>query len=176
MKDGTIHQTQSLEVLKDPNSEGGIDDIRMQSELLDKIKSDYGEISKEVNKAERIRRQLRDLKSILTEETKALDKEVSAVDSTVTELENKMMQLKHTGRGQDMIRLPGMLLEKLSYLSSAAGTADFRPADQHMAVFNQLHGEWEAVKKEWQECLAGPVKKLVSTLQEKEVGTLIVPK
>lgn len=175
IKNGAVHQTQSLKVLKDPNSESGMEDIRMQLELLDKIKSDYEEISNEVNRAEKIRRQLRDLKSILTEETEAIGKELSVVDSTVTELENKMMQLEHTGRGQDMIRLPGMLLEKLSYLASAVGTADFRPADQHTAVFNQLHGDWDAVKKEWIECLEGPVKKLVSTLQEKEVGPLIVP-
>lgn len=176
MKDGAVHQTQSLVVLKDPNSEGGVEDIRMQLELLDKIKTDYEEISIEINKAERIRRQLRDLKSILTEETKEISKELSVVDSTVTELENRMIQLKHTGTGQDMIRLPGMLVEKLGYLSSAVGTADFKPADQHEAVFDQLHKEWDAVKKEWQQCLEGPVKKLISTLRDKEVGTLIVPR
>ena len=71
----------------------------------------------------------------------------------MTELENRMIQLKHTGKGQDGIRLPGMLLEKLAYLSSAVGTADFKPADQQTAVFDKLHAEWNTVKKEWQECL-----------------------
>ena len=86
-----------------------------------------------------------------------------------------MIQLKHTGKGQDAIRMPGMLLEKLSYLASAAGTADFRPAEQHTTVFDKLHAEWGEVKKEWQECLEGPVKKLVNTLQDNDVGPLIVP-
>ena len=176
MKDGAVHQTHALKVLKDPNSEGAAEDIRLQLQLLDKIKLDVEEISIEVNKAEKIRRQLKDMKSILTEETKEISKQLSVVDSTVTELENKMIQLQHTGNGQDGIRKPGMLLEKLSYLSTAVGTADFKPADQHTAVFDKLHAEWNVLKKEWEQCLEGPVKKLVSTLRDKEVGALIVPR
>lgn len=176
MKGGVVYQTHSMEVLKDPNSEGEAEDIRLQHELMTKIKSDVQEISIEVNKAEKIRRQLQDLKSIMTKDRKSLGKELRMVDSLVTQLENRMIQLKHTGKGQDAIRLPGKLLEKLSYLGTAVGTADFKPADQHVAVFDKLHTEWAAVKKAWQACLEGPVKNLVNTLQGNGVGPLITPR
>ncbi|MEN0048476.1 MAG: sialidase, partial [Bacteroidota bacterium] len=100
-------QTQTIKVLKDPNSEGTMEDIQLQKELLGKIKTDFEEISNTVNKAERIRRQLLDLKPLLSKDMKNLSKMLNQVDSTAQEIENKMIQLKHTGTGQDVIRLPG---------------------------------------------------------------------
>lgn len=59
--DSTV-QTQPINVLKDPHSEGTVEDIRLQYQLLDQIRADYEEITGVVNEAERIRRQLLDLK------------------------------------------------------------------------------------------------------------------
>lgn len=174
MQDGKVAQTQSIRILKDPNSEGTEEDIRLQHDLLVKIKSDVQEISREVNKAERIRRQLLDLKPMLSKDMKQVHDMLTKVDSTVTEIENKMIQLKHTGKGQDVIRLPGQLLEKLTYLSSTVAIADFRPADQYQEVYQELHAKWLTVKKEWEAYLAGPLKELVKVLQNNEVGPLVV--
>ena len=174
MQDGKVAQTQSITILKDPNSEGTEEDIKLQNALLVKIKSDVQEISKEVNKAERIRRQLLDLKPMLSKDMKSVKEMLIKVDSTVTEIENQMIQLKHTGKGQDVIRLPGQLLEKLSYLSSTVAIADFRPADQYQEVYQELHAEWLRVKKEWEACLEGPLKELVKVLQNNAVGPLVV--
>ena len=174
LKAGDMVQTQTIEVLKDPNSEGTEEDIQLQAELLEKIKTDIEDISVTVNEAERIRRQVLDLKPMLGSEHANVHSMLATVDSTVLEIENKMIQLMRTGRGQDGVRFPGMLLEKLSYLSSAVATSDFRPADQHQEVYATLHGRWENVRKEWEDCKQGPVSELVKMLQDNKIGPLLV--
>ncbi len=171
---GDAVQTRSLMVRKDPNSEGSLEDIRLQYDLLRRIKEDYEDISSTVNQAERLRRQLLDMQALLADDVSDLHPAIRAVDSLVTETENEMVQLKHTGTGQDAIRLPGKLLEKLSYLASAVATADFRPADQHEAVFADLHEHWENVHSDWQALLQGPVAELEKTLRERNIGPLLV--
>lgn len=171
---GNEVQTQTINVLKDPNSEGTLEDIQLQTELLTKIKADVEEISVTINKAEQIRRQLLDLKPLLSEDRKDIQEKLLAVDSMILEIENEMIQLKTTGTGQDGVRFPGKLMKKLSYLSSAVSTADFRPADQHEEVFQALHSRWESVQDEWATLLNGPMEELLKMLQDNEIGPLMV--
>ncbi len=169
LKSGDFEQTQSFELKKDPNSTGSLADIREQKALLDKIRADFEEMSIAVNEAEKLRRQLRDLMPMVDEdmrgELEALEKEIAAV-------ENQMLQLKHTGKGQDVIRLPGMLMEKLAYLASTVAIADFKPADQYVEVYDKLNAEWTEVQQAWTTLKAGEV----ATMREKliEAGPLIV--
>ncbi len=56
---------------------------------------------------------------MLPGEKEDLKPRLTETDSLITIIENRMIQLEHTGTGQDIIRKPGKLLEKLSYLSYA---------------------------------------------------------
>ena len=168
---GDTEQKQSFTVKKDPNTEGTLNDIKAQKELLDKIWVDYEAISNSVNEAEKIRRQLKDMVPMLTGE-KA--KQVQQLDSMATALENKMIQLKHTGKGQDPIRLPGMLLEKLNYLASTIAVADFKPADQYVEVYQQLHSEWNGVRQAWNTFKKEEIAAFQNSMQNDAVGPLII--
>jgi len=171
LKAGDVEQSRTFEVLKDPNSTGTLADIDEQKALLDRIRADYEAISLAVNEAEKLRRQLRDLMPMVDEDMRA---ELEELDGAVTEVENRMIQLKHTGKGQDAIRLPGMLLEKLSYLASTIAIADFRPADQYVEVYDELSDQWSEVKRAWEELKAGDVAGLRERMRENRVGPLIV--
>ena len=173
LKVGDDVQSQSLTLLKDPNTEGSLSDIAAQKELLDKIRLDYEAISKTVNEAEKIRRQLRDMLPMLTGDRAD---QVQKLDSMATALENQMIQLKHSGKGQDQIRLPGMLMEKLSYLASTVAIADFKPADQYVEVYQELHTEWVAVQKAWNQFKKEEVAAFQNTMQSNSVGPLIIGK
>lgn len=170
LKVGDIEQSQSLTLLKDPNTEGSLSDIDAQKELLDKIRLDYEAISRSVNEAEKIRRQLKDMLPMLTGD-KA--QQVQQLDSMATALENQMVQLKHTGKGQDAIRLPGMLMEKLNYLASTVGIADFKPADQYVEVYQQLHEEWKRLQKAWDQFKKEEMAAFQNKMQNNAVGPLI---
>jgi hypothetical protein len=171
LRAGDLEQSQSFELLKDPNTEGSEADIALQKALLDRIRADYEAMSIAVNEAETVRRQLRDLMPLLSED---MQESVKAVDEAVTGVENRMLQLKHTGKGQDAIRLPGMLMEKLAYLASTVAIADFKPADQYVEVFEKLHGEWLEVHKAWEQVKNEEVASLRETMREWETGPLVV--
>ncbi|MEM1401868.1 MAG: sialidase [Pseudomonadota bacterium] len=171
LKAGDLEQSQSFEVMKDPNSTGTIADITEQKSLLDRIRADYEAMSVAVNETERVRRQLRDLMAMVDEPTKEA---VEALDGEVTALENRIVQLKHTGKGQDQIRTPGMLMEKLGYLASTIAIGDFRPADQYVAVYEELQAEWLEVSESWSVLKDGAVAELRDQLIEDQQAPLVI--
>lgn len=169
LESGDFEQTFSFELKKDPNSEGSLADIQQQKALLDRIRADYEEMSVAVNEAERLRRQIRDLKPMVGEDLRG---ELETLDESITAIENQMLQLKHTGKGQDVIRLPGMLMEKLAYLAETVAIADFKPADQYVEVYDKLHAEWGDVQQRWVALKDGEVTVMRAKLIE--TGPLIV--
>lgn len=171
LKAGEVEQSQRFELLKDPNTTGTLEDIREQKALLDRIREDFEAISLAVNEAETLRRQLLDLKPMVDEPTR---ESVDALYNTLTEVENRMLQLQHTGKGQDTIRLPGMLMEKLSYLASTVGIADFKPADQYVAVYEKLHADWLEVQAAWQTVQAEDIPAFMETMRDRGIGPLIL--
>ena len=158
-------------MIKDPNSEGSETDITEQKQLLDKIRADFEEISITVNEAEKLRRQLKDLMPLVSGDV--LDN-VRSLDSAATQVENQMIQIKHTGKGQDVIRLPGVLMEKLSYLAMTVAISDFKPADQYVEVYEKLHKEWVEVQKAWNEIRNSKVNALKDSMDEQQIGPLII--
>ncbi|MEM0941351.1 MAG: sialidase [Bacteroidota bacterium] len=168
---GDVNQSQSFTLIKDPNSEGNLSDIKEQKLVLDKIRSDFEEIALTVNEAEKLRRQLRDMMPMVSGDV--LEK-VKLLDSVATEVENQMIQLKHSGKGQDAIRLPGKLMEKLSYLASTIAIADFKPADQYVEVYDKLHAEWQEAKKAWDQVKSQEVISMQTTMKENKIDPLII--
>ncbi len=171
LESGDIKQSQTFQLIKDPNSEGTLRDIQEQKALLDKLRNDFEEISLAVNEAEKLRRQLRDMMPLVSGD---ILPSIQSLDSMATEVENKMTQLKHSGKGQDVIRLPGMLMEKLDYLANTIAISDFKPANQYVEVYEKLHAEWGEVKKAWDLIKSQDVVSLQSTLKEKKIGPLIM--
>jgi uncharacterized protein YecT (DUF1311 family) len=85
-----------------------------------------------------------------------------------------MIQLKHSGKGQDQIRLPGMLMEKLSYLASTVAIADFKPADQYVEVYEELHAEWKEAQQAWNQFKKEEVAAFQNTMKSASSGPLII--
>ncbi|MEO0330972.1 MAG: hypothetical protein AAF223_04695 [Bacteroidota bacterium] len=138
-----------------------------------KIKADFEDISVTVNEIEQIRRQLLDMKPMLTGSASEVKEMFTTVDSTILELENEIIQLKTTGFGQDGVRFPGKLMKKLSYLSSAVATGDFSPPNQHQEVYEELHARWEDVEGRWNTYKEGSLNELITKLQENQIGPLV---
>jgi photosystem II stability/assembly factor-like uncharacterized protein len=130
--------TQPLKVVKDPHSSGTEADIRAQFTLLQSIRDNVLAAGDMVNKAEHVRRQIEDL------ETKAdaapVKSAAEALDAKLTDFEQHLYQLKLTG-GQDGMRWPGQLLQKLSHLASGLQDSDFSPTTQEIAVNQQFTDE-----------------------------------
>jgi photosystem II stability/assembly factor-like uncharacterized protein len=167
--------SESLKVMKDPNSEASMTDLNVQLAFMSKIHKDIDDAAKVVNELELLRRQLYDLRAILTiqDYNKEILQQLGKVDSLLTGLEGKFVQLKATGTGQDLVRWPTMLVEKMNYLAGSTAIADFAPADQYFEVYDVLKSRLTTYQDEMKAIMDGEFAQFMTTLMDSGVNPVI---
>lgn len=171
-----VSSTKQLEVIKDPHSEGTLGDIKMQNELVGKIYNDLNITTEYVNTIESVRRQLLDLKSVLSGGNMSHDliEEVDGLENKFLDLEKKLLQLKITGKGQDGVRYEKMIGEKLSYLAQNVQISDFRPADSYYEVYELLHKRLEEVGVQLETLVSNDLNEFVKKMNTKGINTIVL--
>ncbi|MEC8221948.1 MAG: sialidase, partial [Bacteroidota bacterium] len=172
--DGTTY-SKELIVVKDPHSEGTIEDIKLQNDLMNKIYNDLNTTAMYVNSIESIRRQLIDLKSALSGNGKDdnLISEVDNLESKFLHIEKKLLQLKTTGKGQDVVRYQKMIGEKLAYLAENVQISDFRPADSYYEVYELLHKRLQDVGLEYDNLVSNDLEEFISKMNSQGINTVV---
>src|SRR5712692_8207786 len=173
---GEEKSSQKLKVLKDPHSGGTESDIQTQTQFLASLRDEMNTIAAGVNQIESIRAQLANLeKELGTDDTgKAIRKAADELADKLTSIESKVLQLKQTGRGQDATRWPPMLASKIGYLAEEAGSSDFPPTTQQVAVGEELKKQGDQFQQEYQQILAKDVTPFNAMLREKNIPNIIV--
>jgi hypothetical protein len=138
-----------LNVLKDPASGGSDEDIQKQMDLAQAISIDLDDAVDQINALELVRGQLAQLRA----QSKADDKNASALtaaadslDRKATQIEQDLMNIRATGRGQDANRYPTRLVERIWYLGNGVTASDRQPTASERQVAAKLHDELTAVK------------------------------
>jgi photosystem II stability/assembly factor-like uncharacterized protein len=164
-----------LQVLKDPNSEGTLEDIRAQTAMMMELREDFDSAADAINQIEWIRRQLYDLADILEDQGEAGDLIANAegLDADLVAVEERLIQLRLTGTGQDGVRWPAKLVGKLRHLAGGVGTADFPPTDQQRQVQALLHEELEAARGQLEALVAGDLAAFNQALRDRGMSPLI---
>ena len=168
-------QAQPLEVLKDPNSSGTAEDIRVQTAMLSQVREDMNASAESINQIELLRRQLEDLKDVVADRDDA-EELVAAADSLIDALvgvEENFIQLRVTGTGQDQVRWPAKLVERLGYLGSSTAIGDFAPSDPARQVHVVLQQELLVQQSALEELLRTQVAAFNQMLRERNVPQLI---
>jgi photosystem II stability/assembly factor-like uncharacterized protein len=129
---GESEETRSLSVLKDPNTAGSDADIESQWALTLRIREDLEEVARAINEIESVRSQLDSLERLVTDE--AVRSASDALDEKLVSVEDELFQRKLTGRGQDQLRWPAQLVQKLLYLADGVSLADFPPTKEQREV------------------------------------------
>ena len=67
------------------------------------------------------------------------------------EIEGQLYDIALTGAREDAFRTPNQLYEKLASVGSdvSASSADFRPTDQHGAVYSMLREKLDGLKQQF---------------------------
>ena len=167
--------SQPLRVLKDPNSEGTEADIRTKVAMLERIRADHVQAAEAINRIEWVRRQVQDLKAILQEQSNAREL-MAAGDSLAArliEIEEDLIQLRLTGTGQDGVRYPAKVSERLSYLMGNVATADFRPTDQQGEVHVVLKERLEAARAALERVMTTDLPAFNRRLQQRNLPGVI---
>ena len=175
LKSGANSMTKTLKVMKDPNSEGTEEDINLQNQLVTKIYADLNTTISHINSIEVIRRQLLDLKAMLKNSSskKEFVQMVDKLENQFLEIEKQLIQLKITGTGQDGVRYPKMLVEKLRYLAANVQISDFKPADSYVEVYEILKGRLNSIAQKFEKLKTEDLSNTLDTLRNNKIEMIV---
>lgn len=170
---GRRELTQSLRVVKDPHSQGTEADLRTQFTLLQEIRRNIETAGEMVNAVEVLRKQLHDVERgtapIHTSELKAAARVLA---QTLTDFEENLYQLRLSG-GQDGMRWPTKLLQKLGHLAGQIQDSDFPPTAQQMDVHRQFTDRLHALRTQFDRLLAEDVAAFNALLTQRSLPVLV---
>ncbi len=167
--------SEQLTVIKDPHSEGSEADIAAQVALLEEIRSGMDHAAILINRLEWVRRQLNDLRAVLAEgdDTEELVTASEELEGEITSVEERLLQLRYTGTGQDTTRWPVRVFERVQYLFGAVASSDFPPTDQAVEVFEALQARMHETETEMDRVLDEDLEAFNSLLRERGIGPVI---
>ena len=163
-KDKVIEKT--VEVLKDPHTDGTKEDIKAQVDLLLELRDAMNTAVSMINEVEMIRAQL-------TEMIPALDKpksksEAMRLKKVADEVAGALYDIHLTGAREDAFRSPMKLYGRLSALASDLNGSgiDFKPTDQQAEVADVLDGRLSKVKEIFQNLVDKDIAQFNSKLSK----------
>jgi hypothetical protein len=150
MKVGEAEMSQPVTVVRDPGTGAPEADLTAQIELARDLADDLSRTAAMVNAVEDARGQLAALNTRLGSDAgrKDVRDAAEALDKTLLAFEEKLFQVRVTGRGQDLLRWPAQLAEQLGYLLATLTAGDFAPTASQRGVHTLLHDQTDALRKE----------------------------
>ena len=164
--------TQKLEVRRDPNSGGSDADIKEQMKTLTELRQSVDAAAEIVNEIELVRAQINGLRQVL--ENSEILQPANEIDRKLIEVEQNLIELRLTGRGQDGVRWGSRLLGKLNYLANGLASADFRPTTQQLEVQKVLDDRLRKHRGELDALLDRDLKALNELMRGRGVPNIVV--
>jgi hypothetical protein len=174
IKVGDRELSQPVTVLKDPNAGGSDADLKAQGELVRDLLDDVNKNVESINAAENVRGQLAALRiRIGAKGPKDVKDAADALDKKVQAAEEKLLQLRITGRGQDAVRYPVQVTEQLLYLLRQASGSDYGPTASQREVHELLHAQAAAYRKAMDDLLASELAAFNKMLDDKQLSGIV---
>jgi len=166
--------TQSLEVRKDPNSSGTLNEIEQQFAMQLELRDDQNQVVALINEAESVRVQLDDLRELISarDDADEINAMIEALDEKIIAVEMKFTDLRLNG-GQDTIRRPRQLYAKIASLSGYISGHDFAPAEAHRTVHQMYQENLGTYETEMAEIRDVDIEALNRLLRERGIGPII---
>ena len=146
LKIGDKTFTQKVDVLKDPNTKGTIEDIQKQHLLAMKLYDAEKTCFRLIDEMETIRAKLLFIADS-SNVSNAKKTRARKIENDLWTLEGKVHDIYQTGARQDVFRNPNQLLEEFLAVSKEAvgSSADAKPTDQDHEVYDILRKRLEKV-------------------------------
>jgi hypothetical protein len=167
--------SQPLKVIKDPHSNGSEGDIAVQTKLLSALSDDVNGVVDAVNQIESIRAQLAVLQAeVGKDETgAALRTAGDQLNAKLIDIEENLIKMKATGRGQDNVRWTSELVEKLGYLANEVESSDDHPTTQQVSVHDELRERAATYRQRLSLLLSKEVSDFNALLRQKDVPNIL---
>ncbi|GMV05532.1 MAG: hypothetical protein AMXMBFR53_18100 [Gemmatimonadota bacterium] len=139
-----------VEVLKDPNSSGTVEEIRAQVALSLMLRDDLEEMAGMIDRLEWIREQVEDLQQLsrVEADAEAVAEAAAAFRAKLLDVEGRLFDINLSGAREDAFRAPMKLYGRMGALGSDVGrfSADFAPTTQQNEVYEVLKERFEEAK------------------------------
>ena len=168
--------TQPLEVRKDPHSAGTEQDIAVQTKALFQIRSDHKAAGEMLSAIEEARASLQQLAadSAGGRTPDEIRSGAAVLEQKLIGVEEKLLDLRITGRGQDAVRWPVKIGGQLSYLAGGIASSDFAPTTQQRAVHRLLQQELRTTRAALEELVRTDVATFNALLTGRGLRTIDV--
>jgi len=163
--------SQSLTVLKDPNTGASDADIHKQMAMLFDVRKDLESVADMVNQIEIIRAQLGTLKPLLRGAD--LVRLADELEKKFTDIEDNLIQRRFTGQGQDTVRWPPKLISKLNYLGNGVASGDFPPNQQQQEVHAMFKSQLAGLRKSLDETISQDLGGFNRMLRDRNIPNVI---
>ncbi len=174
---GGVERTSPLVVRKDPNTVGTDEDLAAQTKTMLSIRGNTNAVAKVINTAESVRAQLASWRTATGNRADAEVKaSAEALEKQIVEIEARMVNLTATGRGQDFLRTPGQMIDKLTHLADVVSYADFAPTESQLQVDAKLTQEIAHDREQMEGVLARTLASFNAMLRERQLGAIVAPK
>ena len=167
---------QPLTLLKDPNSGGSAADIAAQTAFMTDVTTDLNTAVDMINALEVVRSQVGVIKASLAGDSTVKDVRAASdsIDRKLLDVEEQLMQMRITGRGQDIVRWPMQVAEKLIYLAGSAAGSDHAPAAQHREVQQLLRERVRQIKTQFDQVMARDLEAYKTLLRQRNIQHVII--
>lgn len=168
---GSVERTQQLEIRKDPASGGSEAEIAQQVAVAADIAVDTDSSVAMVNAIEVLRAQFGTIKATLPNEgtNSDLRAQLDSIDRKLVQVEERLFQVRATGRGQDQIRHTVKLIEQFLYLGNSVTSSDYAPTSQHREVQGVLKEELKSVKTQFDRVMKVDVEAIKQLLRSRNI-------
>ena len=167
---------QPLTILKDPNSGGSAEEIVAQTAFMADVTTDLNAAVDMINALEVVRSQVGVIKASLAGDSTVKDVRTASdsIDRKLLDVEEQLMQMRITGRGQDIVRWPMQVAEKLLYLAGSAGGSDHAPAAQHREVQQLLRERVRQIKAQFDQVMSRDLEAYKTLLRQRNIQHVII--
>ena len=169
--DGQEVGSQPVKVLIDPNAGGNEADVQKQTATLMELRKDLESAADMTNQIEMIRAQLNDLRQLVRDAS--VKTAADDLEKKLTDIEDKLIQRKFSGQGQDTTRYPTQLIGKLSYLAGDVSDGDYPPNTQEQEVKTMFESQLASLRKQLDAVVSGDVANFNRMLRDKSIGNVI---
>jgi hypothetical protein len=98
------------------------------------------------------------------------------LEKQIVDVESRLFNLTATGRGQDFLRTPSQMMEKLAHLADVISYADFAPTESQLQVGTKLTQDVAHDREQLDGILARTLATFNALLRERQMGAIVAPK
>ena len=174
--DDELVSNNTFTILRDPRSEGTVEDLQAKFEFLLDIRNTLDETHKAISDMRIIKSQIADMNTLVGDDPmhKEIIEKGNTMDSLMSYIEGELYQTKLKSN-QDMLNYPIKLNNKLAHVASLANMSKDKPTAQMYGVRDELTTKIDELLNQWYSIVANDLPAYNELIRSHKINFITVP-